>query len=78
MRFAMAWRRGPGGSRSRTVNSGLELSVSDDGGRLPADFDLTSQAGFGLSIVRRLASEIGGQVRVLSDGQSRFIVTVPA
>jgi len=62
----------------RLVDGVLELSVSDDGGRLPADFDLGTQAGFGLSIVQRLASELDGQVRVLSDGQSRFIVTAPA
>lgn len=62
----------------RGADGRFELSVSDDGGRLPADFDLASSGGFGLSIARRLAAEIGGDVRLLSDTHPRFVLTFPA
>lgn len=61
----------------RRLNGEFELCVSDTGARLPPDFDLARHAGLGLSIVDRLASEIGGSVRCLSGESARFVVTFP-
>ena len=62
----------------RRLDDAFELSVSDTGGRLPPDFDLAMHAGLGLSIVKRLASEIGGSVRRLDREGAGFAVTFPA
>ena len=75
MRSATGWRR----VRDAWGADGhLELSVWDEGGRLPADFDLATGGGFGLSIVRGLAAELGGEARVSRDTPPRFVVTFPA
>jgi len=62
----------------RRLNGELELCVSDTGERLSPDFDLGKHAGLGLSIVDRLATEIGGRVRLLHEGHAGFAVTFPA
>lgn len=62
----------------RRLNGEFELCVSDTGGRLSPDFDLAKHAGLGLSIVERLASEIGGRVRWLAGEHAGFVVTLPA
>lgn len=62
----------------RHLNGEFELCVSDTGHRLPHDFDLAKHAGLGLSIVDRLASEIGGTVRLLDGEHAGFVVTFPA
>ena len=62
----------------RRLDGEFELCVADTGGRLPPDFDVAAHAGLGLSIVERLASEIGGIVRVLDGKPPAFTVTFPA
>jgi two-component sensor histidine kinase len=61
----------------RRLNGEFELCVADTGGRLPPGFEVAAHAGFGLSIVDRLASEVGGTVRVLDGEQPAFTVTFP-
>jgi signal transduction histidine kinase len=74
---------------ARTVNSHVELHVSDDGPGFPADFlDSAFErftradegrtgggAGLGLAIVRAIARAHGGEVR--PDG-ARIVLTIPA
>jgi two-component sensor histidine kinase len=62
----------------RRLNGNFELCVSDTGGRLPADFDLTRHAGFGLSIVEGLARQIGGSVHLPGGEHAGFAITFPA
>ena len=62
----------------RDLKGEFELCVSDTGHRLPRDFDLAKHAGLGLSIVDRLACEIGGTVRLLDGEHAGFVVTFPA
>jgi two-component sensor histidine kinase len=55
----------------------LCLEVIDDGVGLPADFDGDTES-LGLTIVRTLVGELGGTMRVSSDGAgTSFEVTIP-
>jgi two-component sensor histidine kinase len=62
----------------RRLDRAFELCVSDTGGRLSPDFDLAEHAGLGLSIVNRLATEIGGSVHLQDGERTGFVVTFPA
>lgn len=54
------------------------VEVADDGVGLPAEFDLETSAGLGLSIVHTLVtSEMHGTIEVHSDGGARVVVRVP-
>lgn len=49
---------------ARNSDGTLEVRVVDDGVGLPADFDPESTSSLGLSIVRTLAGELGGTLRI--------------
>lgn len=53
---------------------GTELEVRDTGPGLPAGFDLEKTRGLGLVLVRMLAKQLGGEVKYVRDGSTRFIV----
>jgi two-component sensor histidine kinase len=55
-RITVGLERGPG--------NGYALSVSDDGGALPKDFDPAACKGLGMKIVRSLVGQIGGELRI--------------
>jgi two-component sensor histidine kinase len=78
--FRHGLAQGPGtiGVSLRRVDGEFEVSVWDTGGRLSHDFDLADDAGLGLSIVDRVATEIGGRVRLLESEPAGFAVTFPA
>jgi len=61
---------------ARLVAGGLEVAVADDGGRLPAGFDVEAHAGLGLTIALRLCQQIGGRLSAHRDGGTRFAVVV--
>jgi two-component sensor histidine kinase len=60
--------------------SSLELAVSDDGGGLPADFDLEGSTSLGLQIVRTLiVGELGGTLAIKpkETGGTEVAITLP-
>lgn len=77
-RHGLAQGRGRIEVMLRGANGRFELSVADDGGRLPADFDLAGTGGLGLAIARRLAAEMDGDLGVVRDSRPRFVLTFPA
>jgi two-component sensor histidine kinase len=62
--------------RSRPAE--LTLEVSDDGVGLPAGFDPRQSASLGLTITRRLASQLRGELEVVPAERTTFRVTFPA
>jgi two-component sensor histidine kinase len=70
----------PAESRSRMEPpaSTLTLEVSDDGVGLPASFDANQSASLGLTITRRLASQLKGQLEIERGERTTFRVTFPA
>ena len=61
---------------ARRIAGGLEVAVADDGGRLPAGFDVEAHAGLGLTIAFRLCQQIGARLSARCDGGTRFAVVV--
>ena len=59
-------------NRSGTISIGLnpidnqtyQLTITDDGIGLPAGFDMTQSKTLGLTMIRGLSSQIGGQLRI--------------
>jgi len=80
-----AFPRQPGACVEGTVRVELAregddvvVDVVDDGVGLPDDFDLTTGAGLGLSIVQTLVtSEMDGEIEVRDDGGTRVRLRVP-
>jgi two-component sensor histidine kinase len=62
--------------RSRPAE--LTLEVSDDGVGLPTQFDENQGASLGLTITRRLASQLKGQLEIVPSARTTFRVTFPA
>ena len=58
-------------SVGRHPAGGYELSVTDNGPGLPADFDPKKSTGLGMKIVASLVSQIGGQLRFRSNHDGR-------
>jgi two-component sensor histidine kinase len=54
------------------------VSVVDDGGGRPPDFDLAQSTGLGMKIVRSFAKQIGAELQVCAgpDGQGRFLTVL--
>jgi two-component sensor histidine kinase len=56
-------------------HSATELCLTvQDHGDLPPDFDIETHAGLGLSIVRQLAAQIGGELQFRRDPISFYVV----
>ena len=56
----------------------LVLSVSDDGVGLPEGFDMEKNGGLGFRVMRSLAAEIGGDLRIQSTHLGlTFRITLP-
>lgn len=61
----------------RDGNTGL-ISVRDNGGGLPADFELGKSGGLGMRIVARLSTQLQAAVSHRSDADGvEFVLTVP-
>jgi len=65
-------------------NGGIRLSVADDGEGLPEGFDVSTDGGPGLSIVRSLVRQLSGTLAAEPNGHAggtgpgtRFIVDLP-
>jgi PAS domain S-box-containing protein len=74
-----AFRGRPGTVRVELtrVEGGVRLAVSDDGVGLPAGLDVRSSESLGLQLVRMLAKQVGGDLRVEVAGGTCFRLTVP-
>jgi len=74
-------RRRGAGSIVVTVHDGgdrVRISVTDDAGQLPPAFDLDSDSGLGLKIVRTLVEqELNGGFELLVDGESSAVIEFP-
>ena len=66
--------------RCRIVDqTGLSVTVSDNGPGLPADFDIAAQRGLGLRMSLVMASQIGGKLQTLpSKTGATFELLMPA
>lgn len=71
-------------SRSGTIHVRLtgdadasELSVADDGVGFPPGFNVEASDGLGLSLVQALTGQLGGELRLPSDGGARCVVKLP-
>ncbi len=81
-----ALKHGFAGDRSGTIRvsvrclrpAELTLEVSDDGVGLPAGFDPRESASLGLTITRRLASQLKGELQIMRGERTTFRVTFPA
>jgi two-component sensor histidine kinase len=61
---------------ARGVDDIIELSVSDEGRGLPADFELRSASGLGMRIIRALSLQLNATVEVRHlDPGTEFVVT---
>jgi two-component sensor histidine kinase len=63
--------------RLERVGRELSLRVSDDGIGLPADFDAVKSPGFGLALVRSLATGLDASFSARSGGGARFELRMP-
>lgn len=61
----------------RCADSGMALTVADDGAGLPSDLDMASTATLGLPLVRNLAAGLGGAVQIERDGGTRVRIVFP-
>ena len=60
------------------ADAAMRLSVTDEGGGLPAGFTITDSAGLGMRIIKALADRLGGQVEAASqDRGAEFSLLVP-
>ena len=58
-------------------NGDLQLEVADDGVGLPEGSDVNSMTSMGMTIVRTLSDQIGGDLSVASPPGTRFTLTFP-
>lgn len=74
-------RRRGAGKIVVTVHDGgdrVRIEVSDDAGQLPSDFDIESDSGLGLKIVRTLVEqELSGQFELHAEGGSSAVIVFP-
>ncbi len=64
-------------SMRRTDKGNIELTVTDDGVGLPADFDLARTTTLGLRLVDGFAAKLGGGLSVESEGETRLVIHFP-
>jgi len=79
MKYAFAGRES--GCLTITADSldGLiRVSVSDDGAGMPESFDIETSSGFGLTMIRGLADQIGGTLRIERGEGARFVLEFKA
>jgi two-component sensor histidine kinase len=63
---------------ARGADDIIELSVRDEGGGLPADFDLHSMRGLGMRIIRALSEQLNATVEVRRlDPGTEFVLIAP-
>ncbi|POQ99673.1 hypothetical protein AU468_10205 [Alkalispirochaeta sphaeroplastigenens] len=55
----------------------IEIVVADDGITMPSDVDLETSPGFGLSLLRALAQQLKGHLRIERGGGTRVILDIP-
>ena len=60
----------------RRDRSRATLVVHDNGPGLPQAFDIGSSQGFGMTIVRALAEQLGGTIRFEQDGGTRVVLEI--
>jgi hypothetical protein len=73
------------GRASGTVKISLNLSpdhrftlkAGDDGTGLPANFDLHSTATLGMQLVQVLVRQLGGEIAIVSQQGTSFVITFP-
>lgn len=59
----------------QTEGDNLRLTVSDNGVGLPKDLDFRNTDSMGLQLVRTLARQLEGTIKIASDGGTEFTVT---
>lgn len=61
----------------RRVDGMVEISVGDDGARLPADFDLAKSDSLGLKLTQMLAQQLGGSFRLTGGDGTTAVLRIP-
>jgi two-component sensor histidine kinase len=57
------------------ADGGCALTVADDGGRWPAGLDFRAARTLGLRLVCDLTGQLGGEVRLDTEGRTAFTIT---
>jgi two-component sensor histidine kinase len=76
---ANAAKHGAGGitvSLSPVPEGGWSLSVSDEGGGLPADFDPATTTGFGMRVISTLVGQLHGRLSFGGNGGQGVSITM--
>ncbi|WP_340314730.1 sensor histidine kinase [Rhizorhabdus argentea] len=63
--------------RVTRVDGAVEISVSDDGAGLPADFDLAKSDSLGLKLAQMLARQMGGSFRLTGGDGTAAVLRIP-
>ncbi|MEI6387899.1 MAG: PAS domain S-box protein [Spirochaetota bacterium] len=75
MKYAFVGRDDGVVSVSATLKDGLvRLEVADNGRGIPEGIDFTNSTGFGLTLVRGLAEQLNGSLRLVRGKGTRFIL----
>lgn len=53
----------------------VTLRVSDNGCGMPKDFQTGTSEGLGLQLIELLADQIGGTLKIITDGETTFVIT---
>ena len=62
---------------TRAADGALELSVIDEGARLPADFDLATTDSLGLKLAQMLAQQLGGTFHLVGGNRTIAQLRLP-
>lgn len=62
---------------AETTESEVVVRLSDDGRGLPESFDLEENEGFGLTLVRELTAQLGGEVAISGTPGASFEIRFP-
>jgi two-component sensor histidine kinase len=59
-------------------DSGVRLSVSDNGAGIPETFDIEQSQSLGLKLVRVLTTQLNGDIKLHTKGKTDFVITFTA
>jgi two-component sensor histidine kinase len=62
----------------RVPDSGVRLSVSDNGAGFPETFDIEQSQSLGLKLVRVLATQLNGDIKLHTRGKTDFVINFTA
>jgi PAS domain S-box-containing protein len=70
-------RKGSIGIMLKREETKISIEVSDNGVKLPSDFNINKTKGLGLELVRLLTNQLDGTIAIESDGETVFRISIP-